>query len=378
MLEPYLVFFCLIGAGVVFHGDELASRRRLLIGGLIFGFACTLKLWAFMPVVVVLACCLPAWKERIRPVLSGVVAGFAVPSLPFVLLAPHNFFRDLIAIQFFRHASPDRGSALLRLDYVTGIRGLPELSQSHGPAVAISAGVVGFVAVAYVLPRRRTALDWFVLGTAGLAVAAMLVSRDFHPHYAYFSAVFVALLLGICCDRIIRFVATVRWSRRRPPVASIVPILMILAVIGGSAWGVTQERRLLRETPGILTVGEPHTSVAALVPPGACTITDEPAITLLANRFVPHRSSCPDIVDTFSTWIAYDRHTLPPSAGPYDPALVAAWKSWFAAADYAVFSSSPGRVPWSAEMITWFDENYVLISSREDVSVYRFVGKRAS
>ena len=54
------------------------------------------------------------------------------------------------------------------------------------------------------------------------------------------------------------------------------------------------------------------------MPKGACTVTDEPALTVTANRFVPDRVSCPDVVDTFSTWIAYDPKTLPPSNGPFN------------------------------------------------------------
>ena len=114
----------------------------------------------------------------------------------------------------------------------------------------------------------------------------------------------------------------------------------------------------------------------ALVPPGACTVTDEPALTLLANRFVPNRSSCPDIVDTFSTWIAYDPDTLPPSDGPYDPELVAAWRSWLGAADYVVLSSAPFRIPWSQELIAWFEQNFRLLTKSYGVTMFQFVGTR--
>ena len=79
MLEPYLVFFCLLGACVIFAGDDLAGRRRLLLGGLVLGFACTLKLWALMPAVIAVAVCLPHWRRQVRPLVTGLVAGFVVP-----------------------------------------------------------------------------------------------------------------------------------------------------------------------------------------------------------------------------------------------------------------------------------------------------------
>src|SRR5579859_1668398 len=58
LLEPWLVLFCLLGALAVFTGDEVSpSRRRLAWGGVAFGFACAVKLWAVLPAAVVLAVC---------------------------------------------------------------------------------------------------------------------------------------------------------------------------------------------------------------------------------------------------------------------------------------------------------------------------------
>ena len=40
LLEPWVALFCLAAAVMVFHGDRLAdSRRRLVWGGVTFGFA---------------------------------------------------------------------------------------------------------------------------------------------------------------------------------------------------------------------------------------------------------------------------------------------------------------------------------------------------
>ena len=79
MLEPYLLLFCLLGTTVLFTGDDLASRRRLLFAGVVFGFACTLKLWAVLPAGIALVCCLPRWRDRARPLFGGLAAGFLVP-----------------------------------------------------------------------------------------------------------------------------------------------------------------------------------------------------------------------------------------------------------------------------------------------------------
>ena len=55
LVEPWLVLFCLIGAVAVFDGDQFTgSRRRLIWGGVAFGFAGVIEAWAIVPVLVLL------------------------------------------------------------------------------------------------------------------------------------------------------------------------------------------------------------------------------------------------------------------------------------------------------------------------------------
>ena len=54
------MLFCLLGMLAVFDGDRLASGRRLIWGGLAFGFAGAVKVWAILPVLVILALLRPA------------------------------------------------------------------------------------------------------------------------------------------------------------------------------------------------------------------------------------------------------------------------------------------------------------------------------
>ncbi|HWE08259.1 MAG TPA: glycosyltransferase 87 family protein [Solirubrobacteraceae bacterium] len=56
LLEPWVVLLCLLGMLAIFDGDQLAARpRRLAWGGAAFGLAAAIKLWALLPVVVLLA-----------------------------------------------------------------------------------------------------------------------------------------------------------------------------------------------------------------------------------------------------------------------------------------------------------------------------------
>ena len=86
LLEPVVDFFCLAGAALVFDGEGFSdSWRRILLGGIAFGIAGTVKAPAIVPVVVVAVLCLPEIRRRLLPFVVGVVAGFGVPTLPFFL-----------------------------------------------------------------------------------------------------------------------------------------------------------------------------------------------------------------------------------------------------------------------------------------------------
>src|SRR5215510_4487104 len=103
LLEPWLVLFCLLGALALFDGDQVASStRRLLLGGLLFGFAGAVKVWAILPVVVILV--LTARRPRQAALYAaGVAIGFCAPVLPFALSAPATFYRSVIVAQLFRN-----------------------------------------------------------------------------------------------------------------------------------------------------------------------------------------------------------------------------------------------------------------------------------
>src|SRR6516162_9134018 len=54
LLEPWLNLFCLAGAVLVFDGDEVSGRgRRLGWGGVLFGVAAAIKIWAVVPLALI-------------------------------------------------------------------------------------------------------------------------------------------------------------------------------------------------------------------------------------------------------------------------------------------------------------------------------------
>ena len=100
LVEPWLVLFCLAGAVAVFDGDQITgSRRRLIWGGVAFGFAGVVEAWAIIPVLV--SCWHSACGGRggWRFYVGGVAAGFVIPVLPFAALAPRMFYKSVIVAQ---------------------------------------------------------------------------------------------------------------------------------------------------------------------------------------------------------------------------------------------------------------------------------------
>jgi alpha-1,2-mannosyltransferase len=347
MLEPYLILFCLLGVTAMFEGDDLAGGGRMVWAGLAFGFAGAIKIWAIFPAAVALACCAPRLRRHGGPLLLGILAGFGLPSLPFFFLAPSRFIHDVLTVQLERRAS---GPAQIggRLVDMIGIPDLPSVRVT----VVIAGAYVFVVTAAFFVRPRPTQLDWFALGSASLSAAALLGAPDFFLHYAYFAAAFLALLLGLSVDRLLR-VPTRRanrsnWIPSPPTLAAIV--LTPIAVFA-----------TMRSFTRHDLIDDPGPAISRAVAPGACAVADEPALLIIANRFVPGSSHCPAVVDTFFASLLADPTHL--SRAQTDPNLAREWQSWFCRADYIVLSPHRSRVPWTRGFTAWFRKHFREVSS---------------
>ena len=427
MLEPYLVLFCLLGASAMFVGDELAGRNRLILAGLAFGFAGAIKIWALLPATVALLCCVPRVRHQLSPLLIGMVAGFAAPSLGFFSLAPKNYIRDVITVQLER-SQPNAPSIGDRLVYITGVPILPSAALAtaivvsyvltvtaafvvptrptrltwfalgaaslavaallaapgrlynlaivpHFPGAAlgsaIAIGYASMVTAAFLVRPRPTRLDWFALGTASLTGAALLGAPTFYPHYAYFSAVFLAFLFAVSCDRLVRAIRRTKAARVdsrlgnwRGLVPTMAAAVVVLVVVGGIPSPILHE-----------LIDDPGPAIARSVPVGACVVTDYPALAITANRFVPDSPGCPGVVDSYYTWLVEDPGKRPPSDAPSNRDLVGKWRAWFSAAEYVILSRSPSQIPWTPGLRLWFHHHFHQVSS-DGASVYRRAGDR--
>jgi hypothetical protein len=359
LVEPWLVLFCLIGAVAVFDGDRLAGGRRLAWGGVAFGFAGAVEPWAIVPVLVVAALCLPGVR-RAAVFIAGVAAGFLLPVIPFLAAAPRQFYQSLITAQIGPRAGATREPLTFRLQNMTGLVNVHGVG--HATVLLATEALVVCVAAAVIFGSLLTrhlppALDWFGLVTAALVAVMFLWPSQFHYHFAAFFAPFLALSIALPVSRLVAGVGAVaggpgdgRWLDRA--VSGVVALAIVV-------FAVVQARG---ESSATLVIGRVPAAAARMIPPGACVLTDQVSLTIVANRFTSDVPGCSQMVDGLGTDLALS-HGLKPSTGAGRvPAVAAVWRSAFDHAQYVWLSwGSVRRVPWNPSLTAYFHGNFVRV-----------------
>jgi len=369
-LEPWLNLFCLLGAVILFDGDHLAGHRgvagengsrRAFWAGVCFGFGTAVKIWAALPALVAWLLCLRARRDRV-PFAGGFLVGIAVPCLPFLALAPSGFGRTVFVSELVQ-ATHGRVGANPRLADITGIVGLSSVGVNPKIwAGATAAGILLlFVVIAWRRARRAgsraTALDWFAL-ICTLVVTGMLFSpSEWYVHYAAFAGPFLAVLVGLSAGRLV--------AARHPPVkkprpwvrvcAGVVAALLIAAMGAADGYIVVTTLYPARDL----------SAASALIPPGACVLTDTAAATVVIGRFSASSPGCPVIVDTVGTLIA-TTHGKDFVAGPgVLQADTQVWQQAFQQARYVWLIGNNGytgaRIAWTPALHAYFETHFRLI-----------------
>jgi hypothetical protein len=373
ILEPWLNLFCLLGVCIAFRRGRLASSRRLLWAGVAIGFAGTVKYWAALPAVLLLAVCLltgNGWTGRVRRAGTytlGVIAGFVLPVLPFFAFAPAAFVRSTLFDQAARAGSYVPVS--LRLAHLTGLidvlnggghfsltAGVHSLLTGSGAAGTSNASVgwlpyavallgAGVLAIGYLWePGRPSPLEWYVLATAVATVAAVLGYSAFFYHYPAFAAPWLALSAGCAVG------ALASGFAGRPQVRRAIIGCCAVAVLAVAAFQAS-------ELSGLRA-----TSVypdRALIPAGSCVVSDQISLAIAANRFTAARPGCPDVLDGLAQTLVLSNGVSVQGGAASHPAVVAAWQSILSRADYVWLSpNNARRIPWTPELTSWFAANF--------------------
>jgi Glycosyltransferase family 87 len=361
LLEPWLVLFCLAGAVAVFDGDKVTSRtRRLAWGGVAFGFAGAIKVWAIVPVLVIAVLCLPHVR-RAAVFAGGVAAGFLVPVLPLVIASPGRFYDDVVVAQLARIGT--RVPAWKRFN---SMMGTPKF-LAPGTVITLAIAVLAFVILAQIAAswatRSRPApLEVFALGSAALIVAMFLWPPYYASHYSAFLGPFLALSLALPVAGLAQGLAA--WRARRQWLAGSGLILAGLAVLAGAA------AQAQPPTHWTSRFDVPTVSLR-LIPKGACVITDSAAYLLIANRFISDVPGCPQMVDSLGTDLALGGGRRPGTGASQVPAVTAAWHQTFSSAGWVLLTPKNSlRIPWNRALRAYFRSRFRLVRHLNTYDLY--------
>jgi hypothetical protein len=374
LVEPWLVLFCLIGALAVFDADRFSGGRRLLAGGVAFGFAGAVEAWAIVPVLVLfLLLCLTELRRALR-FAGGVAAGFVVPVLPFAALAPSQFYHSLVTAQVGYRAHAYRVPLWYRLENFTGLLSTHRWTHLEIllSVAVLFAVVVGAQFAAWLATDRATPpLDWWAMLTGLLVMFMFLWPPQFHYHFPAFLAPFLALSVALALGRLVAAVQ----QRARPAgmgrwigLGAAGLATVVFAVMA------TYQARSERIVPRV--IGAVPAVTARLIPPGACVVTDQVIVTIVANRFTSNVPGCPVMVDTLGTDLALS-HGLKPGTGAGDvPAVAALWRSAFEHAQYLLLTHiSARRVPWTPGLTAYLSQHFVPVQPQPSTRFTLYVRK---
>jgi len=365
LVEPWLVLFCLIGALAVFDGDRLTTRtRRLIWGGVAFGFGGAVEPWAIFPVIVIALLAL-RWPRRLGAYAGGVAAGFLVPVIPFAALAPTQFYEATIIAQIGDRPGAVRYPVWLRLQDMAGLADIakPTHLMELGATILIVAVIFGSLGLGFLLTwRLPPALDMFAVGTTVLVVAAFLWSDQFHYHFAAFLAPFLALAIALPVSALVRDLRLLPGrDDPAPPGPSVLE--QVAAALAGLAVLVLAVVQFGWETHHY-----PHlrTSVVAsaqrLIPPGACLLADEVSFAVMTNRLVSDVPGCSLLLDATGTNQAYSHGRIPETGAAGFPKVNAVWTYAFDHAQYVWLSRlNNHRVAWTPQLRSYFQSHFTRI-----------------
>jgi alpha-1,2-mannosyltransferase len=333
-LEPLGDVLLVAALGVLGAGQEV-SRRRLIVAGVLFGVLVNVKVWWFLPVLVVVA--LTAVRVRkwaVVVVTAGAAALTAVViDLPFLLNPGSRMFHSVVSAQLGRPAvqtTPtgvrERLSTLLRLEQLTGVsdavgRFLSPARVATETSVHVGTLVVCAVFLGVAVLALRTPLGRLAVPLMAAQVVAALATPLYFPFYGDFVGVAAALVLAAGASALPR---RGRWL-------AVVPV----ACAVGLVLTLTDPSRF-----GTLRPPDP-VRVAAAVGDARCVVSDSPRVLIAINavqRSLSH--GCRNVVDIQA--VGHGAGPDPRGQLIDSPAAVRAWRrevtGYFGSGDVLVLS----------------------------------------
>jgi hypothetical protein len=196
-----------------------------------------------------------------------------------------------------------------------------------------------------------TRVEWFVMAATAALVGGLLAASQFYDHYAYATAAFVGMALGVVLSRYLTINGglprRVGWAA-----AAAAVVLVAVFVIPDDTSRVSS----------YMAGAAPVTpTIDADIPAGSCVASDYPIYLIEANRWETSRP-CTNITDPFGMFVSTEG-IQPPGFPSFPPALVTPWVSAFRSAQYVVLTYGRSNfVPFSPAVIAMFRQKFVLIT----------------
>ena len=358
-LEPVFTLFVLCALNLVFSEKTLASTTRSRWIGIFFGCALAVKLWALIPIFILF---LFLWKtDRTTVKLAGTwtAATFLISSLPFILLSPESYVRDVFWLQVTR--PPFVQVAIWnRLEDLAGI-----YFVSSPLKTAITAFWLIFLATCSVLclrPKPQRLLNRYAVATMWVALLVTLIPTEFFDYYSYFYAPFAALIIGIAAEA---FTPRFRGLKRSWKIT--LKILLATALVGGVAFSTFAYRK---DSEVCRNLHFPSEAVSA-IRSNQCLVADHPYLLILSGRNGIKPAHCVSPLDSSALWIRYHVAPSQPSAP-----LINYWKEVLSNANFVeLLNQNDAVVPWDypdqQPLASWFDQHFVQVAGDQGVRLYR-------
>lgn len=370
-LDPYAILFVLLGAQVILsqdHSTGTLTTRRLIVGGLLFGFAGDIKLWAVFPFIALLFC-LVSWARWRTLVAIGCAAlGFIVPSLPFIFLAPHSFVSQVFTAQLSQKYNPSVSlGTSWRLIDLTGFS-QTSIAPSSKEAVTAFVALVVIVVVAYARRQRYELVDLFLLISAAITVFALLYAPVSNTYYAYFAAPFLLGVLGVSLSRIGTMVRhrikRLQASNSMPRPVVWTSIAVGVALLVALTLCTTTSYKTFAASQGVSE--SDLSAIDNLIPAQSCVVYAFVFYGVVTNRLQSNQDDCPNVVDPYGMWQSWGDQLVAPS-----PVFVNEWQGYFEQAQYVVLNTPQTTfIPWNTESLSWFAKNYYLLYSNKYIFIY--------
>ena len=370
-LEPYCLFFILVASIVLLRESSSKSElpsRTLFIGGLLFGVAGLIKIFAFLPFLAMVIALYPNNRRRVMTFIGAAGTGFVVLASPFFIASPRDFTSEVLIEQLFRKSSSGETMGVIqRLIAMVGLSGTWLSSHVVAIAIPLTAAAL-FALVTYLRPPGHTSLDSFFLWASIFTVTGLLTAAQFINYYGYFSVPFLLGTFGIVVNRLSERLG---WSIERLPVSS--SVRRLTTAIAGATLMLLAFSLALYTTTYYSNLSRVHgfhvpavAPVTKLIPAGACVIYDNVGIGITADRWPSSLPNCPHVIDPYGLWLAWGYHLIPAA-----PAFTAEWRSYFERAQFVVLGLPRSNViPWNHGLHSWFAANYHLIYGTYPTYIY--------